>query len=356
MPKKSSYLLRTVNRIIYYCSAALMVSALVLGLVFQPVQAHYSPTHTPTPYSSPTRTPTRTGTPTKSSTPTKTPSPTATLWVWPTHTFTPTMTSTSKPTDTFTPTATSTSLPTNTFTATATSTSLPTNTFTPSPTATSLPTDTFTPSPTATSRPTDTFTPSATTTSLPTDTFTATATTETPLPPTDTPTQTAVTDTPPTETPEGKTETPIPTDVTPFIPVTGQSPLVFIDPYCVVTGGALQWTVENPNSGNITVLYWTVDGGAHQPGFSAAPGSTPLTTTTPGTHTVTVVFGDSQSISDTSTVQVCPLPVPASNNGLLIPVTGADQTNSLSRGLFFGGIALGGLGLLLSVLRKFLSL
>jgi hypothetical protein len=118
----------------------------------------------------------------------------------------------------------------------------------------------------------------------------------------------------------------------------------------------MQWTVENPNSTSFTVTGWSVDGGAKQSGFSAPPGSSKLTTTPPGTHTVTVFYGESQSASLTDTITVCPLPIPNTGNGLLIPVTGADQSNDLSHGFLFGGLATGGLGLILSALRKFLNL
>jgi hypothetical protein len=130
--------------------------------------------------------------------------------------------------------------------------------------------------------------------------------------------------------------------------------LVFIDPYCTVSGTSLQWTIENPGSSNVTVSSWTLDGGSYQPGFTAAPGSTKFTTTKPGSHTIVVYYGDSQSVSDTSHTVACSLPIPNTGaGGELIPVTGADNT---VQGLLFGGISTLGLGLVLSALRKFFNL
>jgi hypothetical protein len=118
----------------------------------------------------------------------------------------------------------------------------------------------------------------------------------------------------------------------------------------------MQWTVENPNSTSFTVTGWSVDGGSKHGSFSAAPGSTKLTATALGTHTVTIFYGESQSVSLTDTLTVCPLPIPNTGSSLLIPVTGADQSGNLSQGFLFGGLATGGLALILSALRKFLNL
>jgi hypothetical protein len=118
----------------------------------------------------------------------------------------------------------------------------------------------------------------------------------------------------------------------------------------------MQWTIENPNGYPFVITSWTIDGGPAQPGFTAPPGSTKFTTTQAGTHTLTLYYGDFQSISKTFTLDSCPFPIPSVTSGLLIPVTGADQSQSLSNGFFFGGFALGGLGLILSALRKLLGL
>jgi LPXTG-motif cell wall-anchored protein len=75
-----------------------------------------------------------------------------------------------------------------------------------------------------------------------------------------------------------------------------------------------------------------------------------LTTTSLGTHTVTIYWGEGQSKSLTYTIDVCPLtiPVTGATGGVLIPVTGSDN----SSGFIFSGIGLGGLGLVLSAIRK----
>jgi hypothetical protein len=114
----------------------------------------------------------------------------------------------------------------------------------------------------------------------------------------------------------------------------------------------MQWTVINPNSSNITMEYFTVDGVKHS-GFTVTPGEHNLVATSLGTHTVVVFFNDtSMNASLTDTIDVCPLLVPVTGGGEIIPVTGADQTANLGLEFGFGGMALVGLGLLLSALRK----
>jgi hypothetical protein len=151
--------------------------------------------------------------------------------------------------------------------------------------------------------------------------------------------------------------------------------LGFIDPYCT-SNGNIQWTLENPNSVSIPVLYWIVDSGSQQSGFNANPGSTNLTTTSVGTHTVFVAYGESQTTSLTFTKDICAvvtrtpqpptaiptpttvptLPIPnTGGGGLIIPVTGADLSGSLANGLLFSGLSFCGLGLILSALRKLLK-
>lgn len=278
-------------------------------------------------------------------------------------TATPTKT-TVPPTATFTATATSTSVPpTATFTATATSTSVP-------PTATF--TATFTPTVTETSVP-DTETPTATATDTqvpPTPTDTEVPPTETPVPPTQgTPQQPTSTPEQPTNTPEQPTSTPEeptltpeePSDTpeTPEVTKTRVPPRVLdaltleVDPFCTVDG-QMQWTVINPNSSNFPVEHYTVDG-AVRGGFVALPGEHDLTTTSVGTHTVVLFYGESQTVSLTYTIDVCQLPQPQVGNNVLIPVTGADNSGTLTNAMFFGSSTLAGLGLLLSALRRLLK-
>jgi hypothetical protein len=288
---------------------------------------------------------------------TATPTKTATA-VTPSATFTPTKTATALPT--YTATATATSLPTNTATATATSTSLPTHT--PTATQTSLPTDV----PTSTF----TFTPVPTNTVVP-PTETPVPTTETAVPTTETPVPTTETVVPTTDTPEPTEETPVPTETTQVPteettvppqetsvpttppPVQVLQPLsIAIDPFCTVDN-RIQWTIENPNTKNFVFTSYSVDGGAALAGFSANPGSTKLTTTALGTHSVTIFYGDGQTIQDTFSLAVCPLTIPVTgNSGMLIPVTGADLSGTVANGALFGGLAFGGLGLIISALRK----
>jgi len=214
------------------------------------------------------------------------------------------------------------------------------------------------PTPTTTTPVPTTVTPVPTTeTPVPT-TETPVPTTETPVPTTETPVPTTETPAPTTETPIPTTETPIPTTETPTTPpVVNLLPLsIALDPFCTV-GGQMQWTVENPNSVGFHFLSYTIDGGAPLGGFTAAPGSNPLTTTALGTHTVDILYGDGQHVSLTDTLAACPLTIPVTGTGgLLIPVTGADQSQSLSHGLLFGGLSFAGVGILLSALRKFLNL
>ena len=390
MQKHSNKFLRAINRFLYFGSAALMVTSMALGLAFQPVQAHYGSTNTPTTTTgygqlqisdiqcyngqvgiqfilnnvptgwTPDSTITFTlsvngGSPTTQTATFSSHTGSAyhyfyygnvngTYDVISAYTFVRWY-SYSHEVDLHNPDAYS-SVNQNCLVSPTSTIVPPTATFTSVP-----PTATSTTPPTATNTvvpptPTDTSVPPT-----PTNTGVPPTVTSTSVPPTSTNTPVSGTATP---TPEGTTETPVSTQTTPHGP--GLAPLVFIDPYCTVNGGSLQWTVENPNSSNITVLYWTLDGGPHQAGFTAAPGSNPFTTTTPGTHTISLVYGESQQISDTSTISVCALPIPNTGTNILIPVTGADQTGALSQGLFFGGLSLAGLGLFLSALRKFLNL
>jgi hypothetical protein len=137
----------------------------------------------------------------------------------------------------------------------------------------------------------------------------------------------------------------------------------------------MQWTLENPNPVGVIVHYWTLDGGIHNPGFTAASGSTAITTTALGQHTVFVSYGESQSVSLTWTIDSCAVrkitpnasstPVPtvvpslsipvtgaSGGGGLIIPVTGADDSGNIGRTLVFTGFSLLGLAFVLSGLRK----
>ncbi|MEA5077931.1 MAG: hypothetical protein VB013_05125 [Anaerolineaceae bacterium] len=290
-------------------------------------------------------------TPTKTSVP-----PTATKTATATNTVVP-------PTATFTATATNTVVPpTATFTATATNTNVPpTETFTATPTDTQVP-----PTETATATSTDTeVPPTQTSTEVPpTATDTEVSPTETPVPPTQgTPQQPTSTPEQPTATPENPTQTPDEPTATPKVPESTKTkvprsvpepPSLEVDPFCTVDG-QMQWTVINPNSSSFPVDHYTVDG-AVRGGFSAAPGEHNLTTTSVGTHTVVLFYGESQTVSLTYSLAVCQLPQPQVGNNVLIPVTGADNTGSLVNALFFGSSSLAGLGLLLSALRRLLKL
>ena len=112
--------------------------------------------------------------------------------------------------------------------------------------------------------------------------------------------------------------------------------------------------VINPNSSSFPIDHYTVDG-AVRGGFSALPGEHDLTKTSVGTHTVVLFYGESQTVSLTYTIDVCQLPQPQVGNNVLIPVTGADNTGSLTNAMFFGSSTLAGLGLLLSALRRLLK-
>lgn len=266
-----------------------------------------------------------------------------------TATYTPTATKTSQPTAT----ATNTAVPTSTFTPTATNTSVPTATFTP----TDVPA-TETPVPTTETVVPTTETVVPTTETVVPTTETVVPTTETVVPTTETMVPTTETVVPTTETVVPTTETVVPTEGTQVppegtpipIPVTGLEPLTIeVDPYCTVDN-RMQWTLENPNASAFVVSSYKVDSGPQLPGLSAAPGSTKLTTTALGTHTVTIYWGEGESKSLTYTLNVCPLsiPVTGATGGLLIPVTGADQSSTF----IFSGIGLGGLGLVLTAIRK----
>ncbi len=247
------------------------------------------------------------------------------------------------PTSTPTKTATSTSVPpTNTPTFTATVTNTPTDT--PTNTVTNTPTDT----PTSTEVP-----PTATSTNTPTNT--EVPPTETPIPPTQgTPNEPTSTSVEPTNTPEEPTSTPETQEPTKRVPPSvKEPPSLGVDPVCTVDG-KMQWTVLNPNGSNFPVDHYTVDG-VVKGGFSALPGKHNLTTTSDGTHTVVLFYGESQTVSLTYTIAVCQLPQPQSGNNVLIPVTGADNTASMANAMFFGSSTLAGLGLLLSALRRLLK-
>jgi len=127
---------------------------------------------------------------------------------------------------------------------------------------------------------------------------------------------------------------------------------VEIDPFCNAEG-LMQWTVINPNSSNITISHFTVDGVNHA-GKSVPPGEHNLVATPLGTHTVVIYFNDADSASLTYTINVCPLPIPVTGGeeGAIIPVTGADETANLGMGISFAGMSMIGLALLLSALRK----
>lgn len=269
-------------------------------------------------------------------------------------TATPTKTSV-PPTATKTPTKTSvppTNTPTNTqVPPTATMTNTPTDTEVP-------PTETFTATPTDTEvPPTETLTATPTDTEVPpTPTFTEVPPTETPIPPTQgTPNEPTSTSEKPTNTPEEPTSTPETQEPTKRVPPPSvkEPPTLQVDPFCTVDG-QMQWTVVNPNSSNFPVDHYTVDG-AVRGGFSALPGEHDLTKTSVGTHTVVLFYGESQTVSLTYTIDVCQLPQPQVGNNVLIPVTGADNTGSLTNAMFFGSSTLAGLGLLLSALRRLLK-
>jgi len=129
---------------------------------------------------------------------------------------------------------------------------------------------------------------------------------------------------------------------------------VVLDPFCSVDG-QMQWTVENPNSVTVYVTDWTVDG-AHMGPLFATPGSTRLTATVLGTHTVTLYYDDGKTASLTDSLSACPLTIPVTGTGgLLIPVTGADLSAKIYLGLLCAGLSLTGIALLRKQLLKRLT-
>jgi hypothetical protein len=126
---------------------------------------------------------------------------------------------------------------------------------------------------------------------------------------------------------------------------------VEIDPFCTYDG-LMQWTIINPQSTNIYLNRFTVDGVNHG-GFWVPPGEHDLTVTALGTHTVVVYFGEAGATDSlTYTIDVCPLQVPVTGGDALIPVTGADETGKLGMGFGLGGMSLVGMAMLVSALRK----
>ncbi len=248
-----------------------------------------------------------------------------------------------------------------------------TGTATFTPTATVTNTATFTPSATATN------TVTATASATPTNTATATATNT----PTNTPTNTASptsTNTPTDTATPTETNTPTVTPNTLFV--------VLQDPYCVsIPGTLMQWAVVNNNAEPFTVLSWSIDGVMQGGGFVAPVGVSLLTQTSLGTHSI-VLYWEQQGFTDLEfTIESCALPdtaTPTPTNtsvpptetpvpdtatpvptlpipetggagGPIIPVTGADLTQSVNS-WFFGGFGMFGFGLVLSGLRKMFNL
>jgi len=126
---------------------------------------------------------------------------------------------------------------------------------------------------------------------------------------------------------------------------------VEIDPFCTYDG-LMQWTIINPYSTNIYLNRYTVDGVSHD-GFWVAPGEHDLVVTDLGTHTVVVYFGEAGATDSlTHTIDVCPLQIPVTGGDVLIPVTGADETDKLGMGFGLGGMSLVGMAMLVSALRK----
>jgi hypothetical protein len=147
--------------------------------------------------------------------------------------------------------------------------------------------------------------------------------------------------------------------------------LLIGDPGCNANG-TVQWSVVNPNpSTNIAVNYWTYDGGVKRGGFVAAPGKTVFFNTgAQGTHTVSINYGNSQNLSltdsttCTTVVPIIPVPVTGQTeelqipitggpdgNTLIIPVTGADDYRQIGQGMFFSGLSLLGLAILVQLMR-----
>jgi hypothetical protein len=239
---------------------------------------------------------------------------------------------------------------------TATATSVPpTNTLVPPTDTVVPPTDTVVPPTETEVPPTETEVPPTETEVPPTET--EVPPTETEVPPTATPTPPGgETPLPPTETPVPPTETVEPPTQTPTPPGGHLAPpSLGLAPDCN-SDSKLVWTVYNPNSKPFPYEYFTVDGGAHQGGGSIDPGKHVLTTTSLGTHTVALFWGEGESTSLTGGMDVCPLIIPTQVGSNLIPVTGADDTGSLANGLMFGSLAVAGLGLVLTSIRKMFKL
>ena len=178
-------------------------------------------------------------------------------------------------------------------------------------------------------------------------------------------------------------------------------PLAILDPYCFsIPGNTMQWEIDNPNADVLPVTSWEIDSVA-QSGFDAAVGTSLLTTTPLGTHTVDLFWGITGHSSlewtiescagPTTYVNVChmpgyvtdvmsteewddwkvthtddflidsahpcqppktnPLPLPTGAGGELIPVTGADMT-PFTNIWVFAGFGMFGFGMVLTGLRK----
>ena len=149
----------------------------------------------------------------------------------------------------------------------------------------------------------------------------------------------------------------------------------------------MQWAVVNNNANQFTVNSWSIDGVMQAAGFIAPVGMSLLTQTSLGTHTIVLYWEQDGSTSLEWTIESCQLPdtatptptntkvpptstpvkdtatpVPAlpipetgGAGGPIIPVTGADLTQSVN-GWFFGGFGMFGFGLVLSGLRKMFNL
>ena len=165
-------------------------------------------------------------------------------------------------------------------------------------------------------------------------------------------------------------------------------PVSLLDPYCTAVGATtMQWVVDNPNAVDFTVDSYTINGGPVQGGFIAAPGSSLLFTTPIGTQLVDLYWGLAGHTSLEWTITSCgtvppvppppgppeppavggvvaalvapvrvvaPLPVPVTGGAggeLLIPVTGADLRTG-PNGFMNSGLALLGLGMVMTGLRR----
>jgi hypothetical protein len=158
---------------------------------------------------------------------------------------------------------------------------------------------------------------------------------------------------------------------------------MLLDPYCVaIPGTEMQWAVVNNNESPFTITSWSIDGVMQPAGFVAPVGTSLLTTTGLGTHTVFLYWEQEGSTSLEWTLATCALPdtptptntatsvppteTPVPNTatlvptlpipvtgqgGEIIPVTGADFTQPVN-GFVFGGFGMFGFGLVLSGLRK----